>query len=307
VGQPVTNLVRMPGFVALLQAAPEGGAAQVSPPGRDGTLALTVRAYADNRRLVLTQDITDRLRQDTMRRDFVANVSHEIRSPLTVLAGFVETMATLPLTEVERKRVLTLMKQQTDRMQTLVSDLLALAQLEGGPCPPLDRWIPMESLFQRVHADAQALSAGRHLLHFDPVPDGAALAGTDTELLGALSNLVSNAVRYTPEGGRIDVRWLPRVDGGAVIEVADTGIGIAREHLPRLAERFYRVDHSRSRDTGGTGLGLAIAKHAVQRHGGELDVDSEPGKGSRFRLLLPALRVRHAEPQPVQGTQPVLH
>ena len=249
-GQPVTNLVRMPGFVTLLQSAGEPTVAQIPAPGRELTLSVSIRTYAGNRRLVLTQDITERLRADTMRRDFVANVSHEIRSPLTVLAGFVETMATLPLTETERERVLKLMKQQTDRMQTLVADLLALAQLEGSPRPPLDRHVAADELMQRVRADALALSAGRHALHFDPPPAGVAIAGHEAELFSALGNLVSNAVRYTPAQGRIDVRWIDQDDGSAAIEVADTGIGIAREHLPRLAERFYRVDQSRSRETG---------------------------------------------------------
>jgi two-component system phosphate regulon sensor histidine kinase PhoR len=245
-------------------------------------------------RLLLSQDITERERAEAMRRDFVANVSHEIRTPLTVLAGFVETLAELPLTEPERRRVLGLMAQQTARMQALVGDLLMLAQLEGSPRPGADRWLPLATLLQRSLADAVALSAGRHLI----VPRGVSdveVAGTEGELLSAVGNLLGNAVRYTPEGGRIELGWGRQEDGRAFIEVSDTGPGIAREHLPRLTERFYRVDGSRSRDTGGTGLGLSIVKHVVQRHGGEIDIDSEIGKGSTFRLLLPALRVRLAE------------
>ena len=150
------------------------------------------------------------------------------------------------------------------------------------------------------------MSGGRHQIDIDS-GDGVALAGSDSELYSAIANLVSNAVRYTPEGGRISAQWAVRQDGGGMLEVADTGIGIAREHLPRLAERFYRVDGSRSRDTGGTGLGLAIAKHAIQRHGGELDVDSEPGKGSRFRLLLPAVRIRRDGAPADQPASAALH
>jgi two-component system, OmpR family, phosphate regulon sensor histidine kinase PhoR len=289
----VTNLVRAPGFVAQMQGGEVDNPITLHLPGRDLTLQVLVRRYGQQRTLVLTQDITERLRSDAMRRDFVANVSHEIRSPLTVLAGFVETMTSLKLSEQERLRVLQLMRQQTDRMQTLVADLLTLAQLEGSPRPPTDRWLPLAVLMGRVRADALALSGGRHQIDIDiGSVEGVAVAGSDSELYSALNNLVSNAVRYTPDGGRISAQWHPRQDGGGMLEVVDTGIGIAREHLPRLAERFYRVDGSRSRETGGTGLGLAITKHAIQRHGGELDVDSEPGKGSRFRLLLPAARIR---------------
>ncbi|HSB25382.1 MAG TPA: ATP-binding protein, partial [Burkholderiaceae bacterium] len=211
-------------------------------------------------------------------------------TPLTVLAGFVDTMSQIELTAPERRRVLGLMKEQTDRMRGLLDDLLTLAQLEGSPRPPVDQWVDVDALLRRLHADAQSLSAGRHELVFEPA--NGAVAGSEAELYGALLNLVSNAVRYTPAGGRITVCWQRRAQGAGVFEVRDTGIGIAREHLPRLGERFYRVDDGRSRSTGGTGLGLAIAKHAVQRHSGELNVDSEPARGSTFRLVLPPSRVR---------------
>jgi two-component system, OmpR family, phosphate regulon sensor histidine kinase PhoR len=293
--QPVTNLVRMPAFVAYLQDGVWREPITLASPGGRATLQVVVRGYGDQQKLVITQDVTERLRTEAMRRDFVANVSHEIRTPLTVLAGFVETMGSLPLSTAERARVITLMQQQTDRMQVLVADLLQLAQLEGSPRPPADRWTAVAPLLQRAAADARTLSAGRHQVTVE-APDGIELAGLEAELLSAVANLATNAVRYTPAGGQIHISWRPRVDGMAEIEVRDTGIGIAREHLPRLTERFYRVDGSRSRDTGGTGLGLSIVKHVMQRHGGSLEVDSEPGKGSRFRLLLPAGRVRHAGP-----------
>jgi two-component system phosphate regulon sensor histidine kinase PhoR len=243
---------------------------------------------------VLSLDITERERAEAMRRDFVANVSHEIRTPLTVLAGFVETIATLPLTDVERHRVLGLMEQQTVRMQTLVEDLLTLAKLEGSPRPSVDRWVPVTRLFAQVEAEARGLSVGRHVLNFEPDARHLgedAVSGNESEWVSAVANLVSNAVRYTPPGGRIDVRWLRRDDGGEIV-VTDTGPGIAKEHLARLTERFYRVDGSRSRETGGTGLGLSIVKHVVQRHDGELDIQSEVGKGSVFRITVPAARVR---------------
>jgi two-component system phosphate regulon sensor histidine kinase PhoR len=289
--QRVTNLVRAPAFVAYLQAERFEDAVTFPNPRGDGTLSVLIRGYGEGMKLVLSQDITDRERNDSMRRDFVANVSHEIRTPLTVLSGFIETMNNLPLTETERKRVLMLMAQQAQRMQMLVSDLLTLAQLEGSPRPTADRWVALAPLLTQVEADARALSAGRHTIGVARAAE-VQIAGAQAELLSAVTNLVNNAVRYTPEGGRIDVNWNVLPDGTGELSVIDTGPGIAREHLPRLTERFYRVDGSRSRDTGGTGLGLSIVKHVVQRHGGELDIQSEPGKGSCFRLLLPAARVR---------------
>lgn len=296
--QRITNLVRMPAFVAYLQ----GGAwsEPVVVEGRDPASALSVlvRRYGQGRKIVLSMDITERQRGEAMRRDFVANVSHEIRTPLTVLAGFIETMENLPLTETERQRVLLLMRQQTDRMHVLVADLLTLAQLEGSPRPSLDHWHRLAALLQRIEADGCTLSAGRHTLVF-PVDVPVEVAGVEAEILSAVGNLVNNAVRYTPTGGRIEVSWVVRNGGDALLEVRDNGIGIAREHLPRLTERFYRVDGSRSRETGGTGLGLAIVKHVMQRHGGELEVESEPGRGSCFRLVFPSARVR-----PVGGLNP---
>ena len=291
--QRLTNLVRAPAFVAHLQQRNFAEAVSFPNPRGDGTLSVLVRPYGEGMKLVLTQDITDRERNEAMRRDFVANVSHEIRTPLTVLAGFIETMDNLPLTEVERKRVLELMTQQTRRMQTLVSDLLTLAQLEGSPRPAADRWVPLAQLLAQVESDAKALSGGRHAIAFGAV-GAVEIAGAQSELLSAIHNLVSNAVRYTPEGGRIEVSWRRLPDDSGELMVSDTGLGIAREHLPRLTERFYRVDGSRSRDTGGTGLGLSIVKHVAQRHGAELKIDSEPGKGSRFRIIFPAARVRDA-------------
>lgn len=289
--QRVTNLVRTPAFVAHLQGGAFDHAVVFAGPLGRSTLSVLVRPYGEGSRLVLSQDITERERTEAMRRDFVANVSHEIRTPLTVLAGFVETLASLALSGDERQRVLALMAQQTDRMQSLVGDLLTLATLEGSPRPPTDQWTSAGQLLQQALEEARALSAGRHVLTRQG-GDDAQLASNEGEMHSAVANLLNNAVRYTPKGGRIDLAWFWRDDGGAEIVVSDSGVGIAREHLPRLTERFYRVDGSRSRDTGGTGLGLSIVKHVAQRHGGEIDIHSEPGKGSTFRLVLPALRVR---------------
>jgi two-component system phosphate regulon sensor histidine kinase PhoR len=290
--QRVTNLVRSPAFVAALQSGSPDAAEVPDPSGR-GLLSVLFRPYGDGALLVISQDVTEREKNEGMRRDFVANVSHEIRTPLTVLSGFIDTMSSLPLSEVERRRVMALMSQQAQRMQTIVSDLLVLAQLEGSPRPAADRWFAVRPLFDHIESDALALSAGRHRLSFT-CDEGLLFAGADKELHSAISNLVTNAIRYTPEGGSIEVRGRRMADGSAEVVVVDTGIGIAREHLPRLTERFYRVDGSRSRDTGGTGLGLSIVKHVVQRHAGELEIDSEPGRGSTFRIVLPAARVRRS-------------
>lgn len=293
--QRVTNLVRVPAFVQYLQAGEYDEPVKfLMPRGGAGMLSVTVRRYGDGLRLVLSQDITERERAEAMRRDFVANVSHEIRTPLTVLTGFIETMGNLPLTEVERQRVLTLMAQQADRMQVLVSDLLMLAQIEGSPRPATDKWLQLGDLLQRLENDGRALSQGRHVLAFAASPSDRPieLAGVESEWLSAMGNLVSNAIRYTPEGGKVTVSWITLVDGSGEFSVRDSGIGIEPEHIPRLTERFYRVDGSRSRDTGGTGLGLSIVKHVVQRHGGELRITSEKGRGSCFALTVPAARVR---------------
>lgn len=295
--QRITNLVRSPIFVSYLQSRAYEQPVKMPSPSGDGVLQVMIRVFGEGMKLVLSMDVTERERNEVMRRDFVANVSHEIRTPLTVVAGFVETLTNLPLTEVERKRVLTLMAQQTSRMQALVSDLLTLARLEGSPRPSLDNWVPVSRLLAQVESDARSLSQGRLTLRFSPAdhPDvaGSQLAGAETELLSALANLVHNAVRYTPDGGTITVSWGLHPDGEGEFTVTDTGPGIEPEHLPRLAERFYRVDSSRSRDTGGTGLGLSIVKHVVQRHGGELRIESQLGKGSSFMLVFPAARVRH--------------
>jgi two-component system phosphate regulon sensor histidine kinase PhoR len=297
--QHLGNLVRDPAFATYLAA--KDFREEVTIPGRQrGTskplkLSVQLHPYGEGRSLLLSRDVTALEQANAMRRDFVANVSHEIRTPLTVLAGFVETMQTLNLTEDERKRYLELMEQQAQRMQTLVSDLLTLSRLEGSPPPPSNEWIDVGPLLLQCEQDGQALANllwnEAHHLHFDIV-GVAAIAGAVNELYSALFNLVSNAIRYTPVQQRIDVvlRLLP--GGAAEFAVTDSGSGIAPEHLPRLTERFYRVDRSRSRETGGTGLGLAIVKHVAQRHGAELSIESVPGKGSTFRIVFPADRVQ---------------
>jgi two-component system phosphate regulon sensor histidine kinase PhoR len=214
------------------------------------------------------------------------------------LGGFVETLQTLQLSDVERARYLDLMAVQADRMQSLVSDLLMLSRLEGSPPPGATQWVPLPNLMLQLEQDAHALSAVLNPLslrgHTCVFRTALAMeiAGSPSELHSALSNLVGNAIRYTPPSGRIEVQLMSLPDGRVACSVADTGPGIAPEHIPRLTERFYRVDRSRSRDTGGTGLGLAIVKHVAQRHGAELKIESLLGKGSTFTITFPASRVR---------------
>ncbi|MFT3721918.1 phosphate regulon sensor histidine kinase PhoR [Pseudorhodoferax sp.] len=300
--QLIGNLVRDPAFAAYY-AHPDPArnaviAGRGDSAGRPVRLAVRLHPYGEGRQLLLSNDVTALEQAEAMRRDFVANVSHEIRTPLTVLTGFVETLQSLPLDEAERGRYLELMAQQAARMQTLVQDLLTLSRIEGSPPPRRDEWTSAADLLAQCEEEAQALSAlltagqgAAHALHFEAAP-ALALAGSRSELLSAVSNLVSNAVRYTPCGGSVRVACRRLPDGRAEFSVADTGPGIAPEHIPRLTERFYRVDRSRSRETGGTGLGLAIVKHVVQRHGAELRIDSTVGRGSRFAIVLPASRVR---------------
>lgn len=305
VSQHIGNLVRDPMFVAYYSAG--NYTHEITIAGKNSSfarpcrLSVQIHPYGSGRKLLLSRDVTALELSELMRRDFVANVSHEIRTPLTVLSGFVETLQTLPLNETERSQYLGLMAQQAQRMQTLVSDLLTLSKLEGSPTPLSDTWFSASSLVATCEQEARSLSdllnlsmvtsGGNHTLKF-AVPAHLELAGSQTELLSAMSNLVNNAVRYTPLGGTICVSFELIEQGRAVFTVQDTGPGIAPEHLPRLTERFYRVDTSRSRESGGTGLGLAIVKHVVQRHGGELRIESIVGKGSTFSFTLPANRVR---------------
>ncbi|MBG9386744.1 phosphate regulon sensor histidine kinase PhoR [Caenimonas aquaedulcis] len=298
--QLIGNLLRDPGFAAyqagsdLTQEIVIQG--RDSSPSRPMRVSVQLHPYGRGRRLLLTRDITGIEQAEAMRRDFVANVSHEIRTPLTVLGGFIETLQTLPLGEEDRARYLALMSQQAQRMQTLVSDLLTLSRLEGSPPPRAAEWTPMATLMVQCEEDARALAAmqAKDLhIEFGP-PPALEISGEPHELLSAMSNLVGNAVRYTLDGGSVHVQWRDLPDGRGEISVRDSGVGIAPEHISRLTERFYRVDRSRSRETGGTGLGLAIVKHVVQRHGAELRIDSTPGVGSTFAIVLPAGRLRPA-------------
>ncbi|MHB9838275.1 phosphate regulon sensor histidine kinase PhoR [Paraburkholderia terrae] len=288
--QHITHLVRHPDFVRYLNSHHYEEMLIMRGMGdkRQNVISVQVFPYGENRKLVLSQDITELERTDAMRRDFVANVSHELKTPLTVLSGFLETMRELPLDESERVRYLDLMMQQAQRMQHIVSDLLVLATLEGDNKPPSSQIVDMRAVVRHLQDDAQSLSGGRHRIAFD-ADEALTVTGVETEILSAFGNLVTNAIRYTPDGGSINVSWHAQ-GGQATFAVIDSGLGIPAADIPRLTERFYRVDRSRSRDTGGTGLGLAIVKHVLQRHDAQLEVKSEEGRGSTFTVRFPTAR-----------------
>ncbi|MDR2874757.1 MAG: phosphate regulon sensor histidine kinase PhoR [Methylobacillus sp.] len=300
-GQHIVHLVRDPAFVAWHEQhadTPLEMTAHPDAPGLSSRLMVQRQPYGDDCALLLFTDVTAQRQTEAMRRDFVANVSHEIRTPLTVLAGFVETLQSLTLSRDEQTRYLALMAQQTTRMQALVADLLTLSRLEGSPPPGMNERADLRELTTQCAAETHALSvrlygADAQKIEIETAPDFD-LAATPAELRSAMSNLLANAVRYSGAKGKINARWSRENNGGARFEVADNGPGIAPDHLPRLTERFYRVDRSRARHAhgeDGTGLGLAIVKHVAERHGGTLQIISILGQGSRFALVFPQARV----------------
>ncbi|MGQ0511818.1 MAG: phosphate regulon sensor histidine kinase PhoR [Betaproteobacteria bacterium] len=289
-GQAIGNFVREPEFVEYLSRGDFSQPVRLESTGtRRRTLSLQIVSFGQEEHLLLSQDVTGAARLEEMRRDFVSNVSHELRTPLTVLAGFLETIQDLKLDAGRVRDYVSLMAPQAERMKRLIEDLLILSSLEHAPAPPPANRIAVRPLLERVRAEAEALSKGRHRISVTTEGEHD-LAGAESEIASVFLNLVTNAVRYTPEGGEIRLRWQSGADG-AEFSVEDTGIGIEPEHLPRLTERFYRVDRSRSRETGGTGLGLSIVKHALARHNAALAIESVPGKGSRFSARFPATRL----------------
>ena len=296
-GRPLANLVRHPAFVRYLDAGDYSASVVITSP-RDAslTLAMQIVPFGVDEKLLIARDITQLEAVARMRRDFIANVSHELKTPLTVVAGFIETLQDLDLEPRQRDRYLALMLEQAGNLRRLVDDLLTLSALESEERPTADTAFAVGPLVAEQVAAARALSAGRHAIEVDvdALAPSTFVAGSREELASAFSNMVSNAIRYTPEGGTITLAWHVGTDGSGAFSVRDTGIGIAAEHIPRLTERFYRVDRSRSRATGGTGLGLAIVKHVLIRHQADLAIESAPGAGSTFTARMPASRVRVA-------------
>jgi len=293
-GHNLLNLVRSPEFSAYArqQEWPEPTLVRMPHGQEERLLMVQLTAYARDQRLLITRDVTQIERLETTRRDFVANVSHELRTPLTVLSGFLETLNEMPadaLPAAQRAQYMSMMQEQALRMQSIVADLLTLSTLESSPSAE-PQPVNMSTLLDSVRQQAEALSAERHTFvwEIDPSLD---LLGAENELSSAAANLLTNAVRYTPDGGTITVNWYRTQEGRACYSVRDTGIGIAKRHIPRLTERFYRVDRGRSRAVGGTGLGLAITRHIALRHSADLHIQSEPGKGSVFSIIFPEDRI----------------
>lgn len=258
-----------------------------SPPDPGVRLNLRLIPYSDELWLLVARDVTRTMRLEHMRRDFVANVSHELRTPLTVVRGYLEMLD--PADNPDWAPMLTEMQRQSDRMTQLVEDLLTLSRLEARDTLP-EEHVSMSSILATLRREAEALGQGRHRISIEDEAQ-VDLLGSAKELHSAFSNLVGNAVRYTPAGGEIDIRFTRAPDGGISLSVRDTGYGIPAAHLPRITERFYRVSTSRSRESGGTGLGLAIAKHVLGLHGARLDITSEVGRGSTFTCRFGAERV----------------
>ncbi|WP_167143994.1 phosphate regulon sensor histidine kinase PhoR [Pseudomonas sp. OTU750018] len=291
-GQQITNLVRDPRFIEYFENHNYNEPLELPSPVSDRLrLQFHITQYGNREHLMLVRDITRLFQLEQMRKDFVANVSHELRTPLTVISGYLETL----LDNVEDVnprwlRALQQMQQQGGRMQNLLNDLLLLAKLEATDYPSDNQPVAVDLLLLSIKNDAQALSGERHhRISLDADPH-LKLKGSETELRSAFSNLVFNAVKYTPDEGSIQIRWWGD-EQGAHLSVQDSGLGIEAKHLPRLTERFYRVDSSRASNTGGTGLGLAIVKHVLLRHRARLDIASTLGKGSTFTCHFPTLQV----------------
>jgi two-component system, OmpR family, phosphate regulon sensor histidine kinase PhoR len=293
IGQRLPNLVRMPAFSEYFAAGNfDKELVMPAPENPAVTLSLKLIPYGNHQLLLMVRDVSELKRLEYIRRDFVANASHELRTPLTVLKGYLDMMEPgareggalaqwhAPLEE---------MRAQAARMEALIADLLKLAQIESGLIQGRHELLDVGALLQQALAEAQALSDGRHRFEVD-IDTGLLLYGRELELRSIFSNLAGNAVRYTPEGGLIRLSWKAAGEG-AEFAVADTGIGIDPAHLPRLTERFYRVDIGRSSASGGTGLGLSIVKHALENLDGELRIDSRPGSGSTFTSVFPPHRV----------------
>jgi two-component system, OmpR family, phosphate regulon sensor histidine kinase PhoR len=286
----IGNLIRHPDFVGYLRHGNFDEPIDIAAPAAPGVrVALHIVPYGSDQRLLLARDVTRLHRLEEMRRDFVANASHELRSPLTVVGGYLDAMRADPRLEHDWGVPLAEMEHQMQRMLEIIKDLLELSRLETeareAPFAPVD----VPSMLQRVQREALALGYGPRDVAVD-IKDPVWILGSEGELFSAFSNLVFNAMRYTPDSGKVTIDW-SMDDDGVRLSVTDTGVGIAPEHIPRLTERFYRVDRSRSRDSGGTGLGLAIVKHVLQRHDAELKVESEPDRGSVFTCRFPLERV----------------
>lgn len=291
-GQPISYLVRASDFIQYLQHQDYSEPIKLRSWDVIGTtLEIQLVPFDTDQKLLISRDISQMEKLETMRRDFIANVSHELRTPLTVVGGFLETLLDMDGAVPESTRAyFGMMQEQTGRMRRLIEDLLTLSQLENSLEAPQESEINLSAILNMLLHEGTSLSHGKHVITMEPVEPGLFIKGATEELHSAFSNLVSNAVRYTPEGGSILLKLYTQ---GTEIRfsVQDTGIGIEQQHIDRLTERFYRVDRSRSRETGGTGLGLSIVKHILTRHQGRLEIESAAGKGSTFTAVFPQSRL----------------
>jgi len=287
IGKRFTHLVRAPRVSDwLASGATEPLLDLPSPTDGNRRLSLRLIDYTAQQRLLVVRDISMLMHLEQVRRDFVANVSHELRTPLTVVHGYLDMLE--PDEHPEWAAALREMRTQSQRMTQIVEDLLTLSRLEAQE-RAIDDLVDMRSQLASLRREAEALSGGRHRISVTDVCSQD-LLGSNKELHSAFSNLVSNAVRYTPASGRIEIRYSKDADGSLRLAVVDSGQGIPAQHLPRITERFYRVSNSRSRDSGGTGLGLSIVKHVLNLHQGRLDIRSEVGVGSEFACVFPTFR-----------------
>jgi two-component system phosphate regulon sensor histidine kinase PhoR len=288
-GNHLGSLVREPTFAALIKGQIDSNLVEITSPfSEDVRLEARRIDMPNGGHMVLVRDVTELNRLLSMRQDFIANVSHELRTPLTVIVGYIETLLSEDLDPDTLHGLVSKLRSPTTRMRALVDDLLLLTRLESSPNPRDEELIAVDMgvILNAVSADARMLSGGRHEIEVVQTCK-ARVRGIESELHSACLNLVTNAVRYSPDGGEIRIAWEPSAHG-ARFSVADQGMGIPREHLPRITERFYRVDLAQSRVRGGTGLGLAIVKHVLKRHNTHLQVDSELAKGSTFYCVFPA-------------------
>ena len=294
VGRPVSSFIRHPSFADSLDADTFDEPIHITSPLRE-ELQLLVRIvpYGGSRRLMIVRDVTRIYNLEQMRKDFVANVSHELRSPLTVIVGYLEGMRDDDLLPAEFRRPVHQMSQQASRMGLIVDDLLQLSRLEATPGAASSQRIAVVEMLDMIAKDTRALGEGAHRVAHEVDPE-LSLLGDWNELYSAFSNIAFNAVQHTPAGGTVRLQW--NSDGeGARLDVTDTGDGIEAHHIARLTERFYRVDKARSHEMGGTGLGLAIVKHVLVRHDASLDIESRPGEGSRFSCRFPVHRILRSE------------
>ena len=291
-GRNLLAILRQPNFIEYFKhsdQAPDGIRLQVKMD-EEHYVQVKLTRFGGESRLLVAYDITRMHNLEQMRKDFVDNISHELRTPLTVLSGYIETFTDQDDITPRWKRAFTQMQSQTKRMNALVNDLLLLSNLENNKKVAKNQIIDMANLMNQIFDDARAYNLDYgHTLNLD-IDSHCDLIGSDMEIASAFSNLITNAIKYTPKGGIITIGW--HEDGDhAYFTVQDTGIGINPKHLPRLTERFYRVDSARSRQTGGTGLGLAIVKHVLMQHGAHLEISSKENEGSTFTAVFPKERL----------------